>query len=74
MDDAEIVDRVAGRVILLDPDGKVLLFHGFDPRRPDEPWWFTPGGGLQLCGVLGQRQAATSSGSSEWRGGDSERA
>jgi len=47
MDDVEIVDRIAGRVILVDPDGRALLFQGFDPQRPDQPWWFTPGGGLE---------------------------
>lgn len=57
MDDAEIVDREAGRVILLDPDGRVLLFQGFDPKRPDAPWWFTPGGGLEPGETA--REAAT---------------
>lgn len=47
MVDVEVVDRVAGRVILLDPEGRTLLFQGFDPQRPDELWWFTPGGGVE---------------------------
>lgn len=37
--------RTAGRVVLLDGDGRVLLFRGIDPARGDS-WWFTPGGGL----------------------------
>jgi len=34
-------------VLVIDADGCVLLFRGFDPARPDAgTWWFTPGGGL----------------------------
>ncbi|MBO0849430.1 MAG: NUDIX domain-containing protein [Pseudonocardia sp.] len=39
--------RRAGRVVLLDPGGRVLLFEGFDPARPGERFWFTPGGGAE---------------------------
>ena len=39
--------RRAGRVLLLDSDGRVLLFEGIDPARPEEPFWFTPGGGVE---------------------------
>ena len=40
------IERQAARVVLL-ADGRVLLQQGFDPGRPDdEPWWLTPGGGL----------------------------
>ncbi len=39
--------RRSGRVVLLDRDGRVLLFEGFDPARPQESFWFTPGGGLE---------------------------
>jgi 8-oxo-dGTP pyrophosphatase MutT (NUDIX family) len=39
--------RRAARVILLDEAGRVLLFRGGDPHRPEAgTWWFTPGGGL----------------------------
>lgn len=39
--------RIAGRVLLLDGLGRVLLFRGGDPDRPERgTWWFTPGGGL----------------------------
>ncbi|MBR7839615.1 NUDIX domain-containing protein [Actinospica durhamensis] len=48
MTQIEVWDRVAGRAILLDSDGRVLLFQGFDPARPTEPpWWYTPGGGVE---------------------------
>lgn len=48
MSDRETVrQRRAGRVIVVDPDGRVLLLHGFDPVRPDEPFWFTVGGGAK---------------------------
>ena len=41
------VDRRAARVLLLDDGGRVLLFRGHDPHRPEEgTWWFTIGGGL----------------------------
>jgi 8-oxo-dGTP pyrophosphatase MutT (NUDIX family) len=33
-------------VLLVDGSGRVLLFHGTDPGRPDHEYWFTPGGGL----------------------------
>jgi len=41
-----VVDRRAGRVLLVDRAGRALLLHGGDPARPAERWWFTPGGGL----------------------------
>ncbi len=43
-DDA--IARRAGRVLLVDIVGRVLLFHGRDPGRPGHQYWFTPGGGL----------------------------
>lgn len=46
MTEAEIKNRVAGRVIVLDADDRVLLFRCFDPARPEDWWWATPGGGL----------------------------
>ena len=36
--------RRSGRVVLLDSVGRVLLFEGVDPARPQESFWFTPGG------------------------------
>ncbi|MCD2196585.1 NUDIX domain-containing protein [Actinomycetospora endophytica] len=41
------VARDAARVVVLDPDGRVLLFEGVDPARPGEAFWFTPGGGVE---------------------------
>jgi 8-oxo-dGTP pyrophosphatase MutT (NUDIX family) len=41
------VRRQAARVIVTDESGRVLLFRGGDPHRPDAgSWWITPGGGL----------------------------
>ncbi|WP_035797728.1 NUDIX hydrolase [Kitasatospora mediocidica] len=39
--------RRAARVLLLDGESRLLLFHGFDPAEPARTWWFTPGGGLE---------------------------
>ncbi|WP_433118606.1 NUDIX hydrolase [Micromonospora sp. CA-246542] len=38
--------RRGARVLLVDAAGRILLFHGFDPARPEHRYWFTPGGGL----------------------------
>ena len=37
----------AVRVIVIDDDGRVLLFQGIDPARPAEAFWFAPGGGVE---------------------------
>ncbi|MGW1936960.1 NUDIX hydrolase [Streptomyces goshikiensis] len=39
--------RKVSRVILLDPEDRILLLHGFEPGDPSDDWWFTPGGGLE---------------------------
>jgi 8-oxo-dGTP pyrophosphatase MutT (NUDIX family) len=39
--------RKVSRVILLDPQDRILLLHGFEPGDPAVDWWFTPGGGLE---------------------------
>ncbi|MFF3553477.1 NUDIX hydrolase [Streptomyces tsukubensis] len=39
--------RRAARVVLLDPDDRILLIHGHEPDHPATSWWFTPGGGLE---------------------------
>src|SRR5580693_1990820 len=35
--------RHTARVLPVDADGRVLLLHGWDPRHPDRPFWFTIG-------------------------------
>ncbi len=34
-------------MLVVDQDGRVLLLHGFDPARRDEPYWLTVGGGAK---------------------------
>ena len=38
--------RRAARVILVDPDDRVLMVRGHDGGQPSRSWWFTVGGGL----------------------------
>ncbi|MFI7547717.1 NUDIX hydrolase [Actinoplanes sp. NPDC049599] len=40
------IERRAARVLLIDAAERTLLLHGSDPARPEQHWWFTPGGGL----------------------------
>nr|WP_296069813.1 NUDIX domain-containing protein [uncultured Actinoplanes sp.] len=73
-----VIDRRAGRVLLVDPAGRTLLLHGGDPARPGYRWWFTPGGGLmgdettaegaarELQEETGLRVSATELGSPIW--------
>lgn len=42
-----LTPRPSARVVLMDASGRVLLFHGFDPARPQELFWFTVGGGVE---------------------------
>ncbi|MDQ3404554.1 MAG: NUDIX domain-containing protein [Actinomycetota bacterium] len=39
--------RPSARVVLLDAGGRVLLFHGHDPGRAEDTFWFTAGGGVE---------------------------
>ncbi|WP_137724450.1 NUDIX hydrolase [Prescottella subtropica] len=39
--------RTSARVVLLDPDGRVLLLRGHDPDAPEAAFWFTVGGGVE---------------------------
>jgi 8-oxo-dGTP pyrophosphatase MutT (NUDIX family) len=39
--------RRSARLVLADPAGRVLLFHGHELDRPDSSFWFTPGGGVE---------------------------
>jgi 8-oxo-dGTP pyrophosphatase MutT (NUDIX family) len=41
-----VIRRTTARVLPVDPDGRVLLLHGWDPQRRAEPFWFTIGGGV----------------------------
>jgi 8-oxo-dGTP pyrophosphatase MutT (NUDIX family) len=46
-DRLERVDRVSGRVLVVDREQRVLLLRGSDPANSAAgDWWFTPGGGL----------------------------
>ncbi|MFL6141992.1 MAG: NUDIX hydrolase [Labedaea sp.] len=45
--DAAPMPRPSARVVLLDGDGRVLLFNGHDPRRAEDSWWITAGGGVE---------------------------
>lgn len=45
-DEQGIPHREAGRVVLFDPAGRLLLAIGHDLHQPDRHWWFTIGGGL----------------------------
>ena len=41
-------ERLAARVLLFDPAGRLLLLTGRLPSSPDAPgWWFTVGGGIE---------------------------
>jgi 8-oxo-dGTP pyrophosphatase MutT (NUDIX family) len=42
-----ITPRPSARVVLTDKTGRVLLFQGHDPARPQELFWFTVGGGVE---------------------------
>jgi 8-oxo-dGTP pyrophosphatase MutT (NUDIX family) len=39
--------RQTGRVLPVDPEGRVLLLHGWDPHHPERPFWFTIGGAAE---------------------------
>ena len=43
-----MIERFTARVLLLDPDGRILLVRGRLPSDPGGPaFWFTVGGGLE---------------------------
>jgi 8-oxo-dGTP pyrophosphatase MutT (NUDIX family) len=52
-----IAPRRAGRVLVVDPAGRVLLLKGFDPAEPDHRFWFTIGGGADPGETLAQAAA-----------------
>ena len=49
--------RQTARVLPVDAAGRVLLLHGWDPRRPDQPYWFTIGGGADAGESMSQAAA-----------------
>lgn len=49
--------RPAARLIVLDPDDRVLLFRVIDTDDPSRSWWETPGGGIKLRETLVQAAA-----------------
>jgi 8-oxo-dGTP pyrophosphatase MutT (NUDIX family) len=42
----DVVQRTAGRVLLIDAAGRLLLLRGSDPADPQTYYWFTIGGGV----------------------------
>jgi 8-oxo-dGTP pyrophosphatase MutT (NUDIX family) len=42
-----VIRRSTARVLPVDPEGRVLLLHGWDPYHPDRPFWFTIGGAAE---------------------------
>jgi len=52
-----VIVRRAGRVLVVDDTGRVLLLHGFDPARRDQPYWITVGGGSRPDESLAQAAA-----------------
>ena len=44
-------------MLVVDAAGRVLLLHGFNPDRRDQPYWFTVGGGAKPGESLAQAAA-----------------
>lgn len=44
--------RIGARVLLLDPDNRVLFIHARDPDDPQHHWWELPGGGVDAGETL----------------------
>ncbi len=42
-----LIRRQTARVLPVDGEGRVLLLHGWDPHRPEHPFWFTVGGAAE---------------------------
>lgn len=46
--DLPVVERTAVRLVVLDADDRLLLFHTRDPTYPElGTWWELPGGGME---------------------------
>ncbi|HET9966934.1 MAG TPA: NUDIX domain-containing protein [Streptosporangiaceae bacterium] len=41
------IRRRTARVLPVDPEGRVLLLHGWDPHHPERPFWFAIGGAAE---------------------------
>jgi 8-oxo-dGTP pyrophosphatase MutT (NUDIX family) len=54
---SETLERVTGRLLPIDERDRVLLLHGCDPARRDEPFWFTIGGGVDAGETTAQAAA-----------------
>ena len=53
-----IKERLTARVLLLDPDGRILLMKGRLPSAPSAPGaWFTVGGGVEPGETLAEAAA-----------------
>ena len=50
-----VLEREAARIVVFDPDGRLLFVRGHDVDDPDHSWWFTVGGGV---GGEGLREGA----------------
>ncbi len=47
-DDLPVIERDVVRVVVLDTDGRILLFHASDAFYPEQgSWWELPGGGIE---------------------------
>ena len=57
MSEPEVIARRAGRVLVIDGRGRLLLLNGFDPADSAPPYWFTVGGGARPGESLAQAAA-----------------
>jgi 8-oxo-dGTP pyrophosphatase MutT (NUDIX family) len=47
-DELPVIERSVVRLVVLDTEGRLLLFHTRDPCHPDlGTWWELPGGGIE---------------------------
>jgi 8-oxo-dGTP pyrophosphatase MutT (NUDIX family) len=53
----DIVHRQAGRVLVIDATGRLLLLRGVNPTNSEPPYWFTVGGGARPGESLAQAAA-----------------
>ena len=51
------IRRNTARVLPVDGEGRVLLLHGWDPRQPDDLFWFTIGGAAEYGETLAEAGA-----------------